>query len=243
MTINARLLMFLPAVLLLQACSSTPLTPSQTAQHFWSALLSGDMDTAAKYATTGSRNVLKEQKAAYKDSSISFGKIALQSEQASIDTTIQLNQSPDSGGGDGGKAAKLQETKPSTFETILQKHKQQWQVDFVATQKSFDQSRQQRGLNRLVDDLNQLGHKFSKQLNDALQHWDEAKPQLKHDLENLGDSVQKDLQGAIDKYGPELQQNLQDFTDSIDKALDELHKKYPQAEKDKPQKDPEGRLI
>jgi len=223
-------------VFLIQACSSTPLTPSQTAQHFWSAILAGDMNSANEYATDASKPLLNEKHQNYKNSSVAFGKIAMQSEQAKIETTIQPV--------DKKTAEKTSiATNSAAFETILVKQKQQWRVDFVETQKSYEQATQAKGVKRLVNDLNQLGHHFTNQLNDALQRWDEARPQIKKDLDNLGESVQKDLQGAIDKYGPELQHNLQEFTESIDKALKDLNKRLPPKEKDAETPPPHGRLI
>jgi len=237
MTKINRWVFLLITVVLLQACSSTPLTPSQTAQQFWSAMLAGDINSANEFVTDSSKPLLIEKHVAYKNSAVAFGKIAMQKEQANIETTIQpaTNDTVDKTSADLSSAA---------FETILKKQKQQWRVDFVETQKSYEQATQAKGVKRLVNDLNNLGHKFTHQLNDALQRWDEAKPQLKKDLENLGDSVQNDLQGAIDKYGPELQHNLQEFTDSIDKALKDLNKQLPpkdQQEQTSPP--PKGRLI
>lgn len=236
MTTIHRWVLLLVTVVTLQACSSTPLTPSQTAQQFWSAMLAGDVNSANQFATDSSKPLLNEKQKTYKNSAVAFGKIAMQSEQANIETTIQPadKETADKTSGPASSAA---------FETILKKQKQQWRVDFIETQKSYEQATQAKGVKRLVNDLNNLGHKFTHQLNDALQRWDEAKPQIKKDLENLGDSVQHDLQGAIDKYGPELQHNLQEFTESIDKALKDLNKQLPPKDQEEQTPPPKGRLI
>jgi len=245
---NSRKLLLMLVVLGLSACSSTPLTPSQTAQHFWAALLNGDTNSAAKFATQASKPLIIEKQNTVKDSSVSFGKITLQSDHAKIETSLQAGNNENSNATSHQADPKPAPANPgspsSSFETVLQREQQQWLVDFVATQQSFEQARQANGLKRLVDDFNQLGHQFSNQLDNALKRWDNAQPQIKRDLENLGDSVQKDLQGAIDKYGPELQRNLQDFTESIDKAIKELHQGQPAPKQENESaQQPKGRLI
>lgn len=233
-------LTFVITLLVLQGCSSTPLTPSQTAQHFWEAMLLEDADVAAQYATGDSVPVLEKNRGEFKQAAVSFGQVSIQSDRANIETALRFPSEKNS--------------QPFRFNTTLIKDKQNWKVDFVTTRGAYEQSKQKRGLSKLVDDLSQFGHKFSGQLNETLKHWDEASPQIKKDLENLGESVQKDLQSAIDKYGPELQDNLQEFTESLDDALKELQKHQPgkpqdMPEQEKPEKEqsqntePKGRLI
>ena len=227
---NLGLLLMLLWIMVLQGCSTTPLTPSQTAQHFWSAILAEDAENATRFATEASVPTIRETGKDFKNASVSFGKVSIQSNQATIETFLQV-QSPEN-------------VKATTFMTFLDREKELWRVNFVETRKSLEKSREKRGLNKIVDDLSTLGRKYSEQLNETLKNLKDAGPELKQDLENLGDNVQKDLQGAIDKYGPEIQRNLQEFTESLDEAMKELQKNIPEDKKqEEPKPEPKAHMI
>ena len=122
----------------------------------------------------------------------------------------------------------------------IQQHLGKRRLEF---RKSLDQSRDKKGLTKLVDDLHKYGLHFSDQLDGALKKWEDAKPELKKDLEELGESVQKELQNSIDKHGPELQRNLQQFTESLDDLLKDLEKSLPDKKREDEAQEPKARMI
>jgi gas vesicle protein len=214
------------------SCSHAPLTPSQTVQHYWAALISGNLDNAKQYSTEESAVAMGELQKEFAAASVSFGKVILESNKARIETT--LSYSP----GEQKKNA-----SSTTFETVLNKQEQDWKVDYVATKKSLDDARRKKGLSKLVDDLEKLGRDVSGKLDGVIKNWEEVTPEIKEDLEELGNSMQKQLQESIDKHGPEIQKKLQDFTESIDDALKDLEKSLPQEKKEEKPQDPEARMI
>jgi gas vesicle protein len=219
-------MIMLVLLVVLGGCSQTPLTPSQTVQHFWAAMVSGDLENARHYVLDSSSLLENELQTQLENNVITFGVISIQSNEARIETTI-TNQKNES----------------TTFNTVLEKQLQLWKVNYSATKKLYEKSREKKGLDKLVDDFHKFGQNFSGQLDDALKNWKEAKPALKKDLEELGSSVQKQLQDSIDKHGPELQKNLQEFTESLDKALEELEKGLPKEKEPEESKEPKARMI
>ena len=209
-----RLTLFTLMIMSSVACTHTPLTPSQTVQHFWSAVIDGDSERALKYMNESKDVSIDSLQSEVSDKEISFGKVSIQSEQAKVETTIAST------------------TKELTvFTTVLEKEQELWKVNYLATKKSLDQSKEKKGLGKLVDDLRKLGKSFSGQLDGVIKNWEQATPKLKQDLEDLGESVQKQIQDSVDKHGPELQKNLQEFTESLDEALKELDKEDSPKEK------------
>ena len=229
------LLLGFSIAMLAQGCSTTPLTPSQTAQHFWSAMLEQDMENATRFATENSLPAIRDSAREFDGASVSFGKVSIASEQATIETTLQYQS--------------RENDQPATFTTFLDREKEYWRVNFVETQRALEKSREKRGLSKIVDDLSTMGRKYSNELNEALKSLEDAGPEIKKDLENLGGSVQKDLQGAIEKIGPEIQRNLQEFSESLDGAMKELQKNLPDQKKpettpeSEPETEPKPRMI
>jgi len=218
------------ALTVIVSCSSTPLTPSQTVQHFWTAVISGDVENAKAYSTSDSQPAMKDIKDEFNSSSVTFGKVNIQSNKAKIETTLTSNNK------------NPEQTVTANFETYLNKEEETWKVDYVSTKKSLEDAQQKKGLSKLADDLQKFGRDISGQMEGVIKHWEEVTPKIKEDLETLGNSVQKQLQESIDKHGPELQKKLQDFTDSLDDAVKDLQKGLPENKKSE-EKEPEGRLI
>lgn len=208
-------LLWIALLVLLQGCGTTPLTPSQTAQQFWTAVLNEDADQAADYCTRQSAPLLTgfEQ---FHQATISVGQVSIQSNQATVETTLQAMPAQSSSS-----------TAATTFITYLEREQGQWRVDYRQTRDSLDKSKEKKGIGKIVDDLNQLGRHFSEKIDQSMKQWQEATPQLKKDLKSLGDSAQRQAEDAIEKYGPEIQQNLQDLSQSLEDALRKLEESVP----------------
>ena len=235
---NTRILKVLLAVLMLTmgataSCSHTPLTPSQTVQHFWTALINGDLENAKHYSTAESKTIISELQKDFSAASVSFGKVNISSNQARIETTLSYKLSDKD----------TDRSSTTTFETVLDKQEENWKVNYVATKKSLEDSKRKKGISKLVDDLQKLGRDVSGKLDGVIRNWEEVTPEIKKDLEDLGNSVQKQLQESIDKHGPEIQKKLQEFTDSIDDALKDLEKSPPEKKEDDSSQEPEARMI
>jgi len=217
-------------LVLLQGCSTVPLTPSQTAQQFWGALLADDADTASRFSNPASGPELASLHKELAGATVSFGEVRISSEQASIETTVAMTQADSA--------------MTNKFITYLNREHGNWRVDLVETKKSLDLSREKHGLSKLIDDLEQLGQDITGQLNSAKKNWEDMQPEIKQDLQDLGESIQRDVEGTIDRYGPEIEHKLQELNDSLEQALKELEKAVPQPPQKKPEEQqPEGKMI
>lgn len=215
----------------LPACSVVPLTPSQTAQQFWGAIITDDAETASRFATPSSGPEFVSMHKEWRGATVTFGEVRIASEQASVETTLEISQ--------------VNTLTKTEFTTHLLRVHDNWRVDLLGTKKSLDKARDKRGLDKLVDDLEKLGRDISGQMNNAMKNWEDIQPEIKQDLQELGESIQDDVQGAIDKYGPEIEKKLQDLNESLEEALKELEKAIPQQPQPQaePQEQPEGRMI
>ena len=216
----------------LVSCKHAPLTPSQTVQHFWSALINGDLENAQRYSTSESIEMISELQKDFAAASVSFGKVNIANNQAKIETTLSYNLHAD------GKA-----TNSIGFETILDKQEVDWKVNYTATKKSLEDARRKKGLSKLVDDLEKFGRDVSGQLDGVIKNWEQVTPEIKKDLEELGNSMQKQLQESVDKHGPEIQKKLQEFSESLGDALKDFQKSIPRDKKEDNEQKPEGRMI
>lgn len=219
-------------VIILAACLDTPLTPSQTVQHFWTALLSENPEEAGKYATRDSIPELSNIQTDFVDTSVSFGKIRLETSRALIETTLKQSI-----------AAQGDQPEVTLFQTVLDKEDKLWKVNFIETRKLINDAKQKKGLSKLVDDLQGLGRDITGRLGGVLKNWEKVTPEIKKEMEQLGDTVQKQLQESIDKHGPELQEKLNEFTESLDDALKDLEKSLPPKDRENNEVDPKARMI
>lgn len=219
--------------LFLVGCYDSPLTPSETVQHFWSAVLSGDVKRVEQLVTRESLSQLPKTNEEFNDASVSFGKMQIKSDRASIETTLTQTTTTD----------QRTVTVATTFNTVLDKQDGLWKVNYLDTNNSLADSKRKKGLSKLVDDLDKLGRDVTGKLGGVLKDWEKVTPKIKKDLEELGNSMQKQLQESIDKHGPEIQDKLQEFTDSLDDVLKDLEKGMPGTEKEKDAEDPKARMI
>jgi len=235
--LSNRVLLLLILFLIATGCTHTPLTPTQTVEHFWTAVITGNVESAARYASLDSVDVVKKLNSEYTGSSVTFGKVNLESTTAGVETVLvpPVSQSEST----------TPESAGSTFTTVLKMQDTDWKVDYVATRKSLDDSQHKKGLSKLADDLGKLGRDVSGQLNGVIKNWEKITPEIKKNLEDMGASVQKQLQDSIDKHGPEVQKKLQEFTESLDDALKDLGKKLPKSDSEKKEisEEPDAKLI
>ncbi len=191
-----------------QGCSSVPLTPSQTAEQFWDAILVDDLEMAGRLATPESAAELQSMRGELQGITVSVGKVQMASDQATVETVLEK--------------AQPNIVEKTGFTTYLKREHGNWRVDLLQTKQSLISAREKRGMDKLVDDLQKLGKDITGQLNEARKNWEKMEPEIKQDLKELGESVQKDVEGAIEKFGPEIQRKLEGLSESLDEALKEL---------------------
>ena len=110
------LVLFLLSVI--QGCSAIPLTPSQTVEQFWGAVLASDIETAGRFVTAESRTELSSLQEKWQGATVKFGEVRISSDQANVDTTLDVTQG--------------EQTATTRFSTFLQREKDQWQAEISA---------------------------------------------------------------------------------------------------------------
>lgn len=214
---NIFLLLILPVFSLLHACATTsPLTPSQTAQQFWVAVLDDNMPTAQRYATQASSEELRDIQMDLSDAAIEFQNVTLQESNAKITTTITFPQ--------------VTQKRKIAFSTFIEREANEWKVDFVETKKSIQTATSKRSLGRIFDNLQKYSDEFSGSLDELVRKWGEATPEIRKDLEILGDATKEEVEQAIKHLAPEIKQGIRDFQNSIAEALKRLEPREPEAE-------------
>ncbi|MCI0507625.1 MAG: hypothetical protein L0Z73_16155 [Gammaproteobacteria bacterium] len=212
-----------------QGCSSVPLTPSQTAEQFWDAILVDDLEMAGRLATPESAAEPQSMRGELQGITVSVGKVQMASDQATVETVLEK--------------AQPNIVEKTGFTTYLKREHGNWRVDLLQTKQSLISAREKRGMDKLVDDLQKLGKDITGQLNEARKNWEKMEPEIKQDLKELGESVQKDVEGAIEKFGPEIQRKLEGLSESLDEALKELEKGVPPEKPSDTEEKSEGRMI
>ena len=219
------LILILLTVSLLQACASTtPLTPSQTAQQFWTAVLENNIETAQRYATTSSGEELTDTHLDLSDAAVEFNNVTLRESNAKIATMITFPE--------------VSKKKRIAFNTFIHKESGKWKVDFVETRKSIQKATNQRSLGQIFNNLQKYSDEFSGSLDELVKKWSEATPEIRKDLETLGDSTKEEVEEAIKHLAPDIKQGIRDFRNSIAEALKQLEPKEPEPKPEDKQSKP-----
>ncbi len=178
---------------LLAGCQS-PKTPDEVTAAFWEALIedkqtrqwynppvSDDQLGAAKgYATPASRDLV-EREPYLEEASVQTGQIVINGTDASVETVITTSATDET-------------DKTLTFNTVLAKENDQWQVDYQQTLINISN----QPFSGIIRSLKALGDIFNKQLEQQL-------PLIEKQLESLG----QELERQLDEFGRQLERPAQ----------------------------------
>jgi len=221
----------------LTACATPTLSPSQTAEQFWSAVLAHDVGAAKSFVTVDMPNQIAMIDAQWEGGEVTFGTVQLKQQQAFVETSLRFQ---------------ADNITISSFNTHLVKQDNGWLVDYKATQESLQRVKKQYSLNKLINSLQDLGKEFSGHVDEAIKELDRTVPEIKADVESLGSAVADEMKRAINKLTPEIKQNIQHLSETLDEVFSNGANDNKQENNDKSDDDngsngetisPEGRLI
>lgn len=114
----SRLVLILSLSLIFSGCQ-TILSPEQTTTTFWKAMANGDLESARKYATRETQDLVVKQENFMGSSLEKTGMIVIDGSNAKVATVIALKNSVSN--------------KILSFDTVLLKENDAWKVDYRQT--------------------------------------------------------------------------------------------------------------
>lgn len=114
----SRLVLILSLSLIFSGCQ-TILSPEQTTTTFWKAMANGDLESARKYATRETQDLVVKQENIMGSSLEKTGMIVIDGSNAKVATVIALKNSVSN--------------KILSFDTVLLKENDAWKVDYRQT--------------------------------------------------------------------------------------------------------------
>ncbi|MEM7466621.1 MAG: hypothetical protein AAF387_07015 [Pseudomonadota bacterium] len=187
-----RLSVLLVVFLMLCACGK-PDTPDQVANDFWTAIQANDAQKVKKYVSAKDKNTLQNVDDVLAIGNVSFGKIVIDAEQASVDTTVTL-------------AGDQQTTLPINTHLILEnKH---WVVDYDRTMQTMLAAGQ---VAAVINQFKDIGNAIKDGISQSVTEFQTVIPEIE---KNLGD-----LEQQIEQAVPKLKSRFQKFSEELEQAL------------------------
>ena len=160
-------------LLSITACQSTK-TAEDITLAFWSAIANNNLELAKKYCSAQSSPLLSSsQHHAFKNTTLNYGKIVIDGNQATVETRIIPDGS---------------NTKESSFITFLLKEDNHWKVDYQRSSKSLENSQLFtdlfKSLNRLSDTVNKELEQKIPLIENGIKSFEREFKQKIDDLEN-----------------------------------------------------------
>lgn len=178
----------LSCLLSLSGCVSKK-TPTETTQAFWSAMAKNNVESAKEYCSSQSQTQFSANNALFKKSTLTYGKIIIDGNQASVDAKIipPFNQR-------------------SSITTFLIKESDIWKVD---CQRSTTELKSNFLVEDFFKNLNDLGQSLNKQLEQQL-------PLIEKEIGSFTQELEKQLKNFESELKKSLPKKQQDpYQDSI----------------------------
>lgn len=202
----------------LTACASTQ-TPQQVAEGYWQANVTQNSDQLRQYVRESDAEAINPQTDTWQNADVVFGEVIINNNTARVDTTVKLSKND----------------KPLSikFATELKKETSGWKVDYQKTADNIKAEQNKDPAAELADSLRALSEKLAREFSDAAKELKKHVPEIKENLNSLGNNAEKELNQAWEEYGPVIQENLQELAEAINKAIEEAtKKKQPESKPD-----------
>ena len=199
----------------LTACASTQ-TPQQVAEGYWQANVTQNSDQLRQYVRESDAEAINPQTDTWQNADVVFGEVIINNNTARVDTTVKLSKND----------------KPLSikFATELKKETSGWKVDYQKTADNIKAEQNKDPAAELADSLRALSEKLAREFSDAAKELKKHVPEIKENLNSLGNNAEKELNQAWEQYGPVIQENLHELAEAINKAIEETtKKKYPES--------------
>jgi len=181
----AGLAVILSLLFLLSGCQSQ-LTPEQVTTLFWQAMATGNLDSAGKYATQATRQLVSRQQN-LEDATIKTGAVLIDGSNATVATVMTLKK-PENG-------------KVLSFDTVLLKEDDQWKVDYRRTLNNLSNL----PFGDIFKSLQGIGEAINKQLEQQVPLFEKQIKSFSEELTRQLDAFRRRLEkpAAPEKQKPD----------------------------------------
>ncbi|MDR4503352.1 MAG: hypothetical protein MRK01_00995 [Candidatus Scalindua sp.] len=190
----------LSSILISGCLESKP--PQQIARYFWDAIEAKDTDTAHKYATVASQDRIDLLEERFKVTEVTFGKILIDGDTTTIETTIQILKS----GSD--------ETMP--LQTVLVKEMGLWKVDYMQTKSTFSIH---FSLAEMLNAMQLFGNRFTEGIDKSLDDLKDKMPEIEKKINELSATASERIREAWEQFLPEIEKKVEEFGKALERAL------------------------
>lgn len=189
--------------LLLSGCSG-PETPQEVTREFWSAVMEGDAQEAAKLSTLVDESGFDAYALNWEGAEVSWGRVTVDDQEASIETVF----------------SDLPELNGENLETTthLVRINEQWQVDYYQTGDDIGTDARIGGL---MGSFRELGDRLRSRLADESDRASQELDRLVDELSAYSEQTREDLSALIEQYGENLKQRMDKLSRSLDEALEQ----------------------
>lgn len=191
--------------------------PQEIAQHFWNAMKIQDVENARKYATTSTSTLIDASKEQFKDAVVTFGKIIIDGDLTTIDTTVRLQKH--------GAETSI------PLQTILKKEAGEWRVDYAQTKETI---KEDDTFSDITKKLEALGGKLSERMDEAIGEIKQKMPEYEEKMKKVGEAASKKFDEALQRYVTEIKKGIEKLNGILDEVLkeerDNSQQEKPQAE-------------
>lgn len=164
---TSRLIGILSLLFLFNGCQTT-LSPEQTTTAFWKAMVNGELETARKYTTLETQDLVIKQENIMGASLEKTGVIVIDGPDAKVATMIMLKNH--------------ESNKPLTFDTVLLKEDDVWKVDYQKTLTNLSIL----PFGEVINSLRAIGDVINKKLEQQI-------PLFENQVKSLSDELIRQL--------------------------------------------------
>ncbi len=167
----------LSLLLLLSGCQAV-LTPEQVTTEFWEAMVEGNLDSARKYATQETQQLVTKQQN-MEDATLKTGVILIDGSNATVSTIITLK--------------KPESNKVLSFDTVLLKENDQWKVDYHRTLNNLSNL----PFGDIFKSLRGIGETINKELEQQIPLFDKQIKSFSEELTRQLDEFRRQLEKPV----------------------------------------------
>jgi hypothetical protein len=167
----------LSLLFLLSGCQAV-LTPEQVTTEFWEAMVEGNLDSARKYATQETQQLVTKQQN-MEDATLKTGVVLIDGSNATVSTIITLK--------------KPESNKVLSFDTVLLKENDQWKVDYHRTLNNLSNL----PFGDIFKSLRGIGETINKELEQQIPLFDKQIKSFSEELTRQLDEFRRQLEKPV----------------------------------------------
>ncbi|MGZ8946565.1 MAG: hypothetical protein ACXW1W_14230 [Methylococcaceae bacterium] len=167
----------LSLLFLLSGCQAI-LTPEQVTTGFWEAMVEGNLDSARKYATQETQQLVTKQQN-MEDATLKTGVVLIDGSNATVSTIITLK--------------KPESNKVLSFDTVLLKENDQWKVDYHRTLNNLSNL----PFGDIFKSLRGIGETINKELEQQIPLLDKQIKSFSEELTRQLDEFRRQLEKPV----------------------------------------------